>query len=143
LGAMLYVVEWTINEIGADNFHPGDVILHNDPYRGGCHLPEYCVIKPVFHGAELACFVACIGHMTEVGGKVPGGFAGDATEVFQEGIRVPPVKIVDRGREVDAIWNIILANVRTPKVSYGDMMAMIGSLYVGERRMLELAQRYG
>jgi N-methylhydantoinase B/oxoprolinase/acetone carboxylase alpha subunit len=143
LGAIIYVVEWTIHEVGLENFHPGDVVLHNDPFRGGCHLPEYCVIKPVFHDGELLAFVSCIGHMTEVGGKVPGGFPGDATEVFQEGVRIPPVKIVDRGQDVEAVWNIILANVRTPKVSYGDMMAMIGSLYVGERRMLELAEKYG
>ena len=143
LGAIIYVVEWTIHEIGFENFHPGDIVLHNDPFRGGCHLPEYCVIKPVFYEGKLLAFVSCIGHMTEVGGKVPGGFPGDATEVFQEGIRIPPVKIVDGGREVDTVWNIILANVRTPKVSYGDMMAMIGSLYVGEKRMLELAERHG
>ncbi|MBM4028031.1 MAG: hydantoinase B/oxoprolinase family protein [Planctomycetes bacterium] len=143
LGAMPYVVEWTIQEIGQENFHPGDVVFHNDPFRGGCHLPEYCVIKPVFLQAELVCFVACIGHMTEVGGKVPGGFAGDATEVFQEGLRVPPVKIVESGRDVDAVWNIIMANVRTPRMSYGDIKAMIGSLYVGERRMLELIADLG
>ena len=98
LGAIIYVVEWTILEIGPENFRPGDVVFHNDPFRGGCHLPEYCVIKPVFVDGELVGFVACIGHMTEVGGKVPGGFAGDATEVFQEGIRIPPLKIVDGGR---------------------------------------------
>lgn len=143
LGAIIYVVEWTIHEIGLENFHPGDVVVHNDPFRGGCHLPEHCVIKPVFHDGELVSFVACIGHMTEVGGKVPGGFAGDATEVFQEGLRLPPVKIVDRGQDVEVVWNIMLANVRTPKVTYGDMKAMIGSLYVGERRMLELVEKYG
>src|SRR5712691_6782322 len=136
LGAIIYVVEWTIHEIGLENFHPDDIVLHNDPFRGGCHLPEHCVIKPVFNDGELIAFVACIGHMTEVGGKAPGGFPGDATEVFQEGIRFPPVKIVDGGRDVDVVWNIMFANVRTPKVSYGDMMAMIGSLYVGERRMI-------
>lgn len=143
IGAILYVVEWTIHEIGRDGFAPGDVVFHNDPYRGGCHLPEYCVIKPVFHNGELACFVACIGHMTEVGGKVPGGFAGDATEVFQEGIRIPPVKIIDAGRDVEAVWNIILANVRTPRTSFGDMKAMIGSLFVGEQRMHELIAHHG
>ena len=115
-------------EIGRENFQPGDVVFHNDPFRGGCHLPEYCVIKPVFFEGELVGFVACIGHMTEVGGKVPGGFAGDATEVFQEGIRIPPLKIVEGGQDVEAVWNIILANVRTPRMSYGDMKAMIGSL---------------
>jgi 5-oxoprolinase (ATP-hydrolysing)/N-methylhydantoinase B len=143
LGAIIYVVGWTIHEIGLENFHPGDVVLHNDPFRGGCHLPEHCVIKPVFHDGELFAFVGCIGHMTEVGGKAPGGFPGDATEVFQEGIRFPPVKIVEAGQDVEAIWNIMFANVRTPKVSYGDMMAMIGSLYVGERRMVELAEKHG
>src|SRR5207247_70894 len=143
LGAMLYVVEWTINEIGAENFFPGDVVFHNDPFRGGCHLPEYCVIKPVFCDGELTAFVACIGHMTEVGGKVPGGFAGDATEVFQEGIRIPPVKIVERGQDIEAVWNIIMANVRTPRMSYGDMKAMIGSLYVGEQRVHEIVAKHG
>jgi N-methylhydantoinase B len=143
LGAIIYVVEWTISEIGAENFAPGDVVIHNDPFRGGCHLPEYCVIKPVFVDGQLVSFVASIGHMTEVGGKVPGGFAGDATEVFQEGLRIPPLKIVDRGQDVDAIWNIIMANVRTPRMSYGDMKAMIGSLYVGEQRTIELIEKHG
>jgi N-methylhydantoinase B len=143
LGAIIYVVEWTILEIGRENFAPGDVVLHNDPFRGGCHLPEYCVIKPVFSTDELVGFVVCIGHMTEVGGKVPGGFAGDATEIFQEGLRIPPLKIVEGGRDIEAIWNIIMANVRTPRMSYGDMKAMIGSLYVGEQRMTEIVERYG
>ena len=143
LGAIRFVIEWTIQEIGIDQFAPGDVVLHNDPYRGGCHLPEYCVIKPVFCGNELAAFVACIGHMTEIGGKSPGGFAGDATEIFQEGLRIPPSKIIDQGRDNEAIWNIIMANVRTPRVSYGDLMAMIGALYVGERRILEIVGKHG
>jgi N-methylhydantoinase B/oxoprolinase/acetone carboxylase alpha subunit len=143
LGAIIYVVEWTIWEIGIENFQPGDVVFHNDPFRGGCHLPEYCVIKPVFYDSDLVGFVACIGHMTEVGGKVPGGFAGDATEVFQEGIRIPPLKIVEGGRDIEAIWNIILANVRTPRMSYGDMKAMIGSLHVGEQRVDELLDKHG
>ena len=143
LGAMLFVVSWTILEVGAENFNPEDVVFHNDPFRGGCHLPEYCVIKPVFHSDQLAGFVACIGHMTEVGGKVPGGFAGDATEVFQEGLRIPPLKIVDGGEDVEAVWNIIMANVRTPRMSYGDLKSMIGSLFVGERRVMELIDRHG
>jgi N-methylhydantoinase B/oxoprolinase/acetone carboxylase alpha subunit len=144
LGALIYVVGWTVMEIGKENFHPGDVIFHNDPFRGGCHLPEYCVIKPVFDADErLVAYTACIGHMTEVGGKVPGGFAGDATEVFQEGLRIPPLKIQERGVDVDAVWNIIMANVRTPRISHGDLRAMIGSLHVGERRVLELVEKHG
>ena len=143
LGAIIYVVEWTILEIGAENFHEGDVVFHNDPFRGGCHLPEYCVIKPVFDDGELIAYTACIGHMTEVGGKVPGGFAGDATEVFQEGLRIPPLKIIEGGRDVEAVWNIIMANVRTPRISYGDLRSMIGSLHVGERRIHEIVAKHG
>ncbi len=142
LGAIMYITEWTIQEVGPENINPGDVIIHNDPFRGGCHIPEFCVIKPVFFGDEVVAYLVCIGHMTEVGGKVPGGFAGDATEVFQEGLRLPPVKIVEAGRDREDIWNIILSNVRTPKYAYGDLKAMIGSLFVGERRVLELIERY-
>ncbi len=143
LGAIIYIVEWTIQEVGLENFHPGDIVIHNDPFRGGCHIPEFCVIKPVFYQDQIIAFLCCIGHMTEVGGMVPGGFAGDATEVFQEGIRLPPVKIVEAGQDRDDIWNIILSNVRTPRYAYGDVKAMIGSLYVGEKSMLELIDRYG
>jgi N-methylhydantoinase B/oxoprolinase/acetone carboxylase alpha subunit len=143
LGAIIYIVEWTIQEVGFENFHPGDIVIHNDPFRGGCHIPEFCVIKPVFYQDKIIAFLCCIGHMTEVGGMVPGGFAGDATEVFQEGIRLPPVKIVEAGKDRDDIWNIILSNVRTPRYAYGDVKAMIGSLYVGEKSMLELIDRYG
>ena len=143
LGAIMYILKWTVRDVGIDNFHPGDVVIHNDPFRGGCHLPEFTAIRPVFHGTELAGFVCNIGHMTEVGGKVPGGFAGDATEVFQEGLRLPPVKIVKEGKDVEDIWNIILSNVRTPKNANGDIRAMIGSLEVGKRRLKEIIDKYG
>lgn len=143
IGAVLYTVQWTIQEVGIDNFHPGDIVMHNDPYRGGCHMPEHTVIKPVFYQGELYGFVANIAHVTEIGGKAVGGFSADAKEVFQEGLRLPPVKIVDRGRNVDEIWKIILANHRTPRTSWGDFNAMIGSLRVAERRLEELFDQYG
>lgn len=143
LGAIMYILKWTVEEIGIENFHPGDVVLHNDPFRGGCHLPEFTVIRPVFYDSKLVGFVCNIGHMTEVGGKVPGGFPGDATEVFQEGLRLPPVKIIKEGQDVEDIWNIILANVRTPRNAYGDIRAMIGSLEIGVRRIKELIGKYG
>ena len=81
--------------------------------------------------------------MTEIGGMSPGGIPGTAIEVFQEGLRLPPVKIVDRGKDVDDIWNIILANVRTPRFSYGDLKAMIGAANVGKRRIINLIDKYG
>lgn len=143
IGAMPFIVEWCVEELGKDAFEPGDVILHNDPYRGGCHIPEHFVMKPAFVDGELVGFAASIGHMAEIGGKTPGGFAADATEVFQEGYRLPPVKIVEGGEDVEAIWKIILNNVRTPRVSYGDLRALISSVDLGQERLENLTERYG
>jgi N-methylhydantoinase B/oxoprolinase/acetone carboxylase alpha subunit len=143
LGATTMALRWIIDEHGLDSFGPGDVYIHNDPYSGMNHLPEHMVVKAVFYNGERVGIVACIGHMAEVGGIAPGGFPGDAREVFQEGLRIPPVKIVKAGREDDEIFRMILANNRTPRVSAGDIRAMIGSLNVGERRLLELVARHG
>jgi N-methylhydantoinase B len=143
IGTVRFTVRWTIQELGLERFHPGDVVVHNDPYRGGGHIPEHVTIKPVFYQDQLVAFVANDAHFAEVGGKAPGGLAGDATSVYEEGLRLPPVKIVDRGQDVQDIWSIILANHRTPRMSYGDLKAMIGSLHIAERRILELIDRYG
>ena len=143
LGAIPHAVRWTIEELGLDSFAPGDVVIHNDPYRGGCHMPEHLMLKPVFHGGKLVMFVAVIGHVAEIGAKVIGSFASDATEVFQEGLRLPPVKLMRAGDYVREVWQIILANHRTPRNTWGDFHAMLGALNVGERRCLELLRRYG
>ena len=143
LGAINFTVKWTIEELGLDGFDPGDVVIHNDPYRGGCHMPEHMLLKPVFHGEDLFGFVANIGHVADIGGMAPGSFAANATEVYQEGLRLPPVKIVRRGEAVKDIWDIILANHRTPRNSWGDFHAMIGSLNIAERRLLSLIGKYG
>jgi N-methylhydantoinase B len=143
IGAALFTVQWCLEELGADTFEEGDVVLHNDPYRGGCHIPEHLLMKPVFHAGELVAFVANLAHLTEIGGKAPGGFASDATDVYQEGLRIPPVKLIERGRRNDDIWRIILANHRTPRATWGDLHAMVGSLNIGERRVHELLERHG
>ncbi|MGH7120323.1 MAG: hydantoinase B/oxoprolinase family protein [Acetobacteraceae bacterium] len=143
IGAILYTVKWTIEELGLDSFHPGDVVMHNDPYRGGCHMPEHTVIKPVFFNGELYGFVANIAHITEIGGKAVGGFAADAKEVYQEGLRLPPIKIIDQGRHVEDLWKVILCNHRTPLTSWGDFHAMIGSLSVAERRLEQALAKHG
>ena len=93
IGTIKFTVEWTIAELGLDAFEPGDVVIHNDPYRGSGHVPEHMLLKPVFWDGKLVAFVANVAHMSEVGAKTPGGLSGDATEVFQEGLLVPPVKI--------------------------------------------------
>ena len=143
LAASLFIVRWTVEELGADAFEPGDVVLHNDPYRGGAHIPEHSVIRPVFSDGELFGFVANVGHLAEIGGKAVGSFAADATEVFQEGLRIPPVKIVKRDENDMELWQLIMANHRTPRNTWGDLNAQIGSLRVAERSLLRLLDRYG
>jgi N-methylhydantoinase B/oxoprolinase/acetone carboxylase alpha subunit len=143
IGSAQYAVKWTIEELGLDSFEPGDVVIHNDPYRGQCHMPEHMVLKPVFYKKKLRFFVANIAHVGEIGGMAPGSFAADATEVYQEGLRLPPIKIMRRGEYVKDVWKIILSNHRTPKSSWGDLHAMIGSLTIAEERLLKLVERYG
>jgi N-methylhydantoinase B len=143
MGAVNYTLRWTLEELGESFFGPGDVVIHNDPYRGNCHIPEHMLMKPVFNGGELIAFSGCIGHLAEVGGKAPGSFAADATDVYQEGLRLPPVKLLEAGRYNEQLWRVILANHRTPRNSWGDLHAMIGALNIGERRLLDLASCYG
>jgi N-methylhydantoinase B/oxoprolinase/acetone carboxylase alpha subunit len=143
LGAIKYTVSWTLEEIGLNTLNPGDVVIHNDPYKGGCHLPEHTVVKPVYFNNELFGFVANIAHITEIGGKAPGGFAADATEIYQEGLRIPPIKIMRGGKHVRDVWKLIMSNHRTPSMTWGDLHAMIGSLTIAEKRLMELVDRYG
>lgn len=143
MGAITHTVRWTLEEFGEDFFQPGDVVVHNDPYRGNCHIPEHMMMKPIFHGDELIAFAGAIGHLAEVGGKAPGSFASDATDVYQEGLRLPPVKLLEGGRYNEQLWRVVLANHRTPRNTWGDFHAMIGALNVGERRLLALVDRYG
>ena len=135
-------MRWTLEELGEDFFEPGDVVVHNDPYRGNCHIPEHMLMKPIFRDGELLGFAGAIGHLAEVGGKAPGSFASDATDVYQEGLRLPPVKLIEGGRYNEQLWRVILANHRTPRNTWGDFHAMIGALNVGERRLLALVDRY-
>ncbi len=143
MGAIPHTVKWTIEELGTKAFAPGDVLVHNDCYRGGCHLPEHMMIKPAFLDDTLFGFLGNMGHCAEIGGKAPGSFASDATDVYQEGLRLPPVKLINRGEHVEDVWRIILTNHRTPRNTWGDFHAMIGSLNVGERRLVSLAHKYG
>ncbi len=140
LGAAHHTVHWLLEEIGPQSFRPGDVWIHNDPYRGGCHLPEHMLIRGIFHGDRLFGFAATIGHIAEIGGKAVGGLAGDATEIYQEGLRLPPVKLMDRGEHVMDVWKILMTNHRTPKLTWGDLHAMLGSLRTAQLRLDELFQ---
>jgi N-methylhydantoinase B/oxoprolinase/acetone carboxylase alpha subunit len=142
-GQALFSGRWVVDDFGVDNFAPGDVVIHNDPYRGGSHMPEHLVITPFFYGGELRAWLCNIAHVAEIGGMAPGSFSANATEVYQEGLRLPPVKIVERGEPVRDVWRIMLANHRTPDHSWGDFNAMIGSLHVGARRLEALFDEHG
>ena len=107
------------------------------------HTPEHTFIKPVFYRGELMGYAVAIGHVAEVGGMVPGGFAGEATEIFHEGMRVPPVKIKERGEDVVEVWKLLLANYRTPRTNYGDFRALISAVDVGAARLSALIEKYG
>jgi len=143
LGAMPYSVQACIKEFGIKNLESGDIILHNDPYNGGSHINDFTIMMPVFLENEIVAIPATRAHQIDAGASVPGGFAGDATEIHQEGLRLPPVKVFSRGEEVRDIWKIILSNVRVPTAVQGDIRAMVGSLKVAERRMLDFAKKYG
>ena len=137
-------VDWTIEELGADAFEEGDVIVHNDPYRGGCHLPEHLLLKPVFHDGELRGVrrqprAPDRDRRQGTGRRSP----RDATDVYQEGLRLPPVKLMRRGERNEDVWRILLANHRTPRSTWGDLHAMIGSLERGRARVHELLERFG
>lgn len=143
IGTIKFTVDWTIEELGLDAFEEGDVVLHNDPYRGSGHVPEHMLLKGVFWEGELVAFVANVAHMSEVGAKTPGGLSGDATEIYQEGLLLPPVKIKRRGEDIEDVWKIILANHRTPRVTLGDFRAMMGSLDLAEKRLHRLIADHG
>lgn len=143
IGTIKFTVDWTIEELGLDAFEEGDVVLHNDPYRGSGHVPEHMLLKGVFWEGELVAFVANVAHMSEVGAKTPGGLSGDATEIYQEGLLLPPVKIKRRGEDVEDVWKIILSNHRTPRVTLGDFRAMMGSLDLAEKRLHKLIADHG
>jgi len=141
LGSMPMSVEAAVAAI---HFAPGDIAILNDPYAGGTHLPDITMVLPVFlPGAERPAFyVSNRAHHADVGGRFAGSM-GPAEEIFQEGIRIPPVRIV-RGGQIDReILDLILLNVRTPREREGDLQSQIGACRVGERRVLEVAEKYG
>jgi N-methylhydantoinase B len=143
LGTLTFAVRSTLEKF-ADNLSPGDVIITNDPYSGGgTHLSDVSLVVPIYCDGELVAFAASKAHWTEVGGKDPGSWTTDATEVFQEGLQFPCVKLYEAGRPVQSLIDLIEANVRLPDMTLGDMYAQAASLRLGERRFQELCDKYG
>lgn len=122
---------------------PDDVYIVNDPYLGGTHLMDVRFVKPFFYRGEPFCWLANTGHWPDIGGAVPGGFSASATEIEQEGLRLPPVKLVKRGVVDREIYAIIMSNIRVADQRIGDIRAQAAALEVGARRLTALLDRYG
>ena len=127
----------------AKNLEEGDIFILNDPYLGGTHLMDVKFVKPFFYHGHLFAWLSNTGHWPDTGGMVPGGFSAKATEVEQEGLRIPPVKLYKRGVIDEEILSIILSNIRIADQRIGDIRAQAAALEIGERRLTALLDRYG
>jgi N-methylhydantoinase B len=136
------------NMLKQSNFvlEPGDVILQNDPYACSgaiSHLNDFMILVPIFHEGDLVGFTSMFGHMLDVGGAVPGSMPTDAASIFSEGIRIPPIKLYERGQLNKAVLDLIMNNTRTPEMNYSDLMAIIAGCRAGEKRVIEICDRFG
>ena len=141
LGSMLRAVGPTVAAVGT--LDPGDVVVVNDPFIGGAHLPDITLLAAVHVGGLHIGYVATRAHHSDVGGMEPGSMPGKSGEIFQEGLVIPPVRLYRGGTLQEDILRLILANVRTPLERRGDLNAQLAALRIGERRLLELAARHG
>ena len=141
LGAMPYSVAAAVRAV--ELLSPGDIVVLNDPYAGGAHLPDITFVAPVFYDERLVAFVANRAHHADVGGKEPGSLSGDTVEIYQEGLRIPPVRLW-RGGDVDRdLLDLILSNVRTPDERRGDLRAQRAACVTGIERLTVVIERYG
>lgn len=142
LGSLMPALR-SVADYFADDIHPGDVFYHNDPAWSGSHIVDCCMYKPVFYRDELVFWTVSKGHVTDIGGPVPAGYNPDAKEIYAEGLRIPPLKIWDRGTERRDVVNFILTNVRSRRLQAGDMRAQLAAVTIGERNLIGLLDKYG
>ena len=126
-----------------EGMQPGDVYCLNDPYEGGMHLPDVFILKPIFHRGERLAFAGTLCHQTDVGGRVPGSNAADSTEIYQEGLRIPPVPMYRAGESNATLFALIERNVRVPGRVLGDLRAQLAACHVAEAAFLRLVERHG
>ncbi|MGH6681194.1 MAG: hydantoinase B/oxoprolinase family protein, partial [Bradyrhizobium sp.] len=144
LASMLGLAELVIKRYGKGEIRPGDMFVSNDPFAGrGSHLPDVACLAPVFHDGKLVLFVSNIAHHADIGGMAPGSMAGGMTEIYQEGLRIPPVHLVNQGVIDEEMLELILLNVRVPRERRGDYMAQIAGNRLGVRRLESLIARWG
>ncbi len=144
VGIMAFAVKAVIEKAAKDgDLTDGDVYIFNDPYDGGSHLSDFRLVKPLYRDGEVFCYLASVGHWHDVGGNVPGNYNPVATESFQEGMLIPPVKLFEAGRYRQDIVDILSANSRLPGSLYGDLNGQINALDLGTRRLNELLDEFG
>lgn len=142
LGGLMQAMKAVIAYFDGD-IEEGDVIYHNDPAIMGSHMLDCCLYKPVFYKGELVFWSVCKGHVTDIGGPVPAGYNPDAKEIYAEGLRIPPVKLWEKGRRRTDVINLLLANVRSQRDWEGDLRAQYGAVSIGERNLINLLDKYG
>src|SRR6201985_2539560 len=126
-----------------DDVNVGDVFINNDPYDGGMHLPDIFIFKPLFADGRPIAYAATICHHTDVGGRVPGSNASDSAEIYAEGLRIPPLKLYERGKPNTTLFRMIDRNVRVPGRVLGDIRSQLAACEIAARGMTELVARYG
>ena len=142
LASMSRMIPNTIRQYGIEKLRPGDALVMNHPYRGGVHLNDVAIMAPFFSGGKIHGYAATIAHHVDIGGYAPGGYC-ISTELYQEGIIIPPAKLVSEGEIVDDVFRLILANIRSPRQSTGDFRAQIAASLLGQKRMAEILSRFG
>jgi N-methylhydantoinase B len=143
LGIMPTAYRYMLRDIPLSGWHEGDVVICNDPYYGCTHTPDIVLFSPVYAQGRIVAIASTVAHHIDVGGRVPGTESATALEVFEEGLRLPPLKLIERGRPNEAIYKIFARNVRDPKASTGDLNAQVAACRTGERRLAELVGKYG
>ena len=142
----IFPVPWSVREMFkhfGNDIHPGDVFLHNDPYTGGTHLNDIAMIFPVFINGTLALFPAVRAHWGDVGGTTPGSISGKSTEIFHDGVRIPIMKVANKGVIDRGVQDLLFSNMRVPRERRGDFLSTWGTCKVAERRIQEIANKYG
>lgn len=141
LGSIPTAIDTLLGEFGGA-MQPGDVFIMNDPFAGGMHTPDVFVVKPAFHGERLVGYAVTTAHHADVGGRLPGSASCDNTDIFQEGLRMPWLRLYAAGEPVEAVFKLIRANVRIPEMTFGDIRAQVAACNVAERSLVALAERY-
>jgi N-methylhydantoinase B len=143
VGAMAFAVKAVIDKVATTGVYEGDTFIFNDPYAGGTHLNDFRLVRPLVRNGQVFAWLASVGHWLDIGGNVAGGYNPAATECFQEGVLIPPVRLFRAGVLQQDIVDILQANTRVPQSNWGDLNGQINALDLGERRFQALITEYG